>query len=129
MHRARSLSLWAWLNVIGLVLAAVGMVLQMAAGSELYPTVTGPIVLVLTAVLVAFGPGWTRYIGLLVPVVLGTGAIVAAAMTGTFIDQLIDVGNLPVVLGSVMHVLGLAAAVAGGVGALLDHPGTVGSER
>ncbi len=129
MRRVRQLSQWAWLNVVGLVLAALGMVLQIAAGSELYPTLTGPIVLVAAAVFVVLGPAWARYVGLIVPVVLGIGAIVASAMTGAFINQLIDFGNLPIVLGSVMHVLGLAAAIAGGVGVLVDNRGTVNSER
>jgi hypothetical protein len=53
--------------VTGLVLTAAGMLLQIAAGSELYPTYAGPIVLLAAAVIVAFGPGrWPSYVGLLV---------------------------------------------------------------
>jgi hypothetical protein len=36
------------------------MLVQIAAGSTLYPSVTGPIVLIVAAIFVAFGPGgWT----------------------------------------------------------------------
>jgi hypothetical protein len=120
MTRLMDLSRWSALNVIGLILAAAGMLVQMAAGSTLYPTVTGPLVLVATAALVVFGPlRWTRWIGLSVPLVLGIGAAVAATMTGTFVEQLTgrDAGLL---LGSWMHSIGLAAAVAGGVAVVVQ---------
>jgi hypothetical protein len=119
---ARRRSNAANLSVAGLVVTAAAMLLQIAAGSQLYPTLTGPIVLLATAAIVAFGPGrWTPYLGLVVPLVLGVGAIVAAVMTGDFIEQLTDVGNPGVLIGSVMHVIGLVAAVAGGVGMLLGR--------
>ena len=106
----------------GLVLTAAGMLLQMAAGSTLYPSLTGPIVLLATAVFVVFGPGrWTPWVGLLAPLVLAAGAIVAAVMTGEFIDQLTDTGAPVLLLGSLMHLIGLVAAVAGGVGMLLGR--------
>ena len=109
----------AKLSVAGLVLAAAGMLLQTIAGSTLYPSLAGPIVLLLTALLVVFGPArWTRYVALLIPLVLGLGALVAAAMTGDFIGQLTNIGNAGLVLGSWMHVAGLIAALAGGVGML-----------
>lgn len=118
------------LNVIGLVLAAAGMLLQIIAGSELYPTLSGPVILFGTAVFVAVGPGsWTRLVGTVVPLVLGVGAIVAAVMTGEFIDQLANTGNPAILLGSLMHVLGLTAAVAGGVGMLLARRTVVSVER
>ena len=130
MNRMRELSNWARLNVIGLVLTAVGMLLQIAAGSELYPSLTGPIVLLVAAGFVALGPGrWTPYVGLVVPLVLGVGAIVAAVMTSAFIEQLADIGNPAIVVGSLLHVIGLAAAVAGGVGMLRDRRGLVSVER
>ena len=130
MNRIRHLSNWARLNVIGLVLTATGMLLQIAAGSELYPSLTGPIVLVAAAVIVALGPGrWTPFVGVVVPLVLGTGAIIAAVMTGEFIDQLSTIANGALLLGSLMHVIGLAAAVIGGVAMMLDRPRMVSFER
>ena len=64
MNRVRSLSTVAKLNIAGLVLTAAGVVLQIAAGSELYPTIhPGPIVLLVGAVLVALGPRrWAPYV-------------------------------------------------------------------
>jgi hypothetical protein len=111
------------LNVAGLVLTAVGMVLQKVAGSDLYPTYTGPVVLVMTAIIVAtWQRRWTAYLGLLVPLVLGVGAAVAAVMTGDFIEQLTDLSQVGIFVGSIMHVVGLVAAVAGGVGVFRDRP-------
>jgi len=113
---------WALLSVIGLVVTATGMLVQVAAGSELYPSLTGPIVLVLAAVFVVFGPGrWAAWVGLVIPLVLGLGAIVAAVMTGEFTDQLTGIGNAAIFLGSWLHVIGLAAAATGGAGMLLDR--------
>ena len=112
--------------MIGLLLTAAGMLLQIAAGSELYPSFTGPIVLAAAAVFVALGPGrWTPYVAIIVPLVLGLGAIVAAVMTGEFIDQLTNLGNAPIVLGSLMHAIGLTAGVTGGVGMLRVRRGLV----
>ena len=69
----------AKLNVTGIVVTAAGMLLQIVPGSELYPTSAGPIALLAVAVIVAFvRRGWTAYVGLLVPLVLGVGAIIAA---------------------------------------------------
>lgn len=120
--RVSRLSSAARLNIVGLVVTAAAMLLQIAAGSTLYPSVTGPIVLVATALVVAFVPGrWTAYAGLIVPLVLGVGAIVAAVMTGGFIDQLRNPGNPGVFVGSLLHVVGLVAAVGGGVRMMLDR--------
>jgi hypothetical protein len=113
------------LNVAGLVLTAAGMFLQIAGGSGLYPSVAGPIVLLATAVVVALVPGrWTAWIGLLVPLVLGLGAIIAALMTGAFVAQLINLGLPLILLGSLMHVIGLVGAVVGGFGMLQQHART-----
>jgi hypothetical protein len=122
LESVRRLSIAAKLNVAGLVLTAVGMLLQIASGSTLYPSLSGPIVLIVAAVIVAFGPGrWTPYVGLVIPLVLGLGAIVAAVMTGEFIDQLTQTGRAGVLLGSFLHVIGLVAAVGGGVGMVLGR--------
>ena len=122
MNRVRQLSNAAKLNVAGLVVTAAGMLLQIAAGSTLYPSLAGPIVLLVTAVVVALWPGrWMAYVALVVPLVLGLGAIIAAVMTGEFIDQLTDVSRVGIFVGSLMHVIGLIAAVAGGVGMLLGR--------
>ena len=110
------------MNVAGLVLTAAGMLMQIAAGSTLYPSLTGPIVLIAAAIFVTFGPGrWTPWAGLVLPLVLGVGAIVAAIMTGGFIAQLTDAGKPALVLGSLVQVIGLIAAIGGGVVMVLDR--------
>jgi hypothetical protein len=117
---ARRLSNAARLNAVGLVLTATGMLLQIAAGSPLYPSLAGPVVLLAASAFVLFGPGrWTPYVGLLVPLVLGIGAIIAALATGAFVDQLTDVSQPVILVGSLVHVIGLFAAVVGGVGMVL----------
>jgi len=116
----------ARLNVAGLALTAAGMILQIAAGSALYPSLAGPVVLLIAAVIVAFGPSRTApYVGLLVPLVLGLGAFIAAVMTGEFVEQLTGVGNAGLVIGSIMHVVGLISALAGAVGMLRQRGGRV----
>ncbi len=117
MNPARRRSTMTRLTIAGLLTTAAAMLLQIASGSTLYPSVTGPIVLLLTALVVALVPGrWPAYVGLAVPLVLGLGAIVAAVMTGDFIDQLTDIGKPGVFVGSILHILGLIAAVAGAAG-------------
>ena len=126
----RRLSIASRLNVTGLVLTAGGMLLQIVSGSTLYPSLSGPIVLLAAAVIVAFGPGrWTPYVGLGVPLILGLGAIVAAVMTGEFIDQLTQTGRAGVLIGSLMHVIGLTAAVGGGVAMVRGRRGAAAVER
>ena len=116
LNRVRQLPNAAKLSVVGLVMTAAGMLLQIGSGSRLYPSFAGPIVLLLSALLVALlRRRWTAYLAFLVPLVLGLGAVVAALTSGEFIDQLTDVGDQGIFLGSVLHVIGLIAAVAGGV--------------
>jgi hypothetical protein len=117
----------AKLNAVGLVVTATGMVLQMASGSTLYPTLTGPIVLVAGAALVAFRPGgWTSYVGLVIPLVLGVGLAVSAVLSPAFVTQLTDLGSIGMAVGSMLHVAGLTASVIGGV-AMVRRPQGRGS--
>ena len=72
LNRVELLTNAAKLAVIGLIATAAGMLIQIAAGSKLYPSFAGPIVLLAAAVFVTFGPGrWTPYVALLLPLVLG----------------------------------------------------------
>ncbi|HEV8164553.1 MAG TPA: hypothetical protein VGR74_08915, partial [Actinomycetota bacterium] len=68
------------LNVAGMVTAAAGIIIQIGSGSELYPTIPpGPIILLAGAALVALGPWrWTPVVGVIVPLFLFVGAVVAA---------------------------------------------------
>lgn len=119
MDRLSLRSSAAKLNVTGLLVAAGGILLQIAAGSTLYPSFLGPAALLGTAVLAALVHGrWTSHVALLVPLLMGVGALI----TGDFIRQLTGFGEPAIVLGSVMHVIGLIAAVAGGSGMVLGSP-------
>jgi hypothetical protein len=119
LNRVSRLSNAAKLNAAGLVATSAGMLLQIVAGSRLYPSLSGPIVLLAAAVIVAFGPDrWAPWAGLLVPLVLGVGAIIASVMSSTFVDQLTNIGQAGLFVGSLAHVVGLIAAVGGGVGML-----------
>ena len=114
----------ARLNVAGLVLAAAGIALERGAGSSLYPTLALPVVLVVAAALVAFRPSrWTAYVGLIVSLVLAAGLIVSVALARTFLDQLTDTENPAILVGSILHVVGLVAAVAGGLAKVRRHHG------
>jgi len=110
----------AKLNVTGLLLGGAGILLQILAGSTLYPSLLGPGALLATAILVSLVHSrWTSYIALLVPLLMGIGALVTALITGDFTRQLTGFGEPAIVLGSVMHVIGLTAAVVGGVGIVM----------
>jgi len=118
----------AKLNVAGLLLTAIGMTLQKTSGSELYPSYTGPVVLVVTAVIVMLWPRrWVAYVALGVPLVLGVGLLVTALMTGDFPEQLAHANDAGVFGGSIMHVVGLVAAVAAGVVMVIGRPAPTAS--
>jgi hypothetical protein len=120
MDRITQLSTSAKLNVTGLVLTAAGMLLQIFAGSTLYPTISGPAAMLATAALVVLiRARWTSYVALIVPLLLGVGAFITALISGGFISQLTGFGEPAIVVGSVMHVIGIVAAVAGGLGMVL----------
>jgi hypothetical protein len=112
-----SLSGRARLNVAGLVLAAGGMVLQIAAGSDLFPGIPpGPIVLLAAAVVVTVGPkAWAPYIATVVPVFLIVGGVIASLVNGAFVDQLTGVEEPGILIGSWLQVGGLIAAFVGGM--------------
>jgi hypothetical protein len=117
VNRVASHSNAARLNVVGLVLAAIGIVLERSSGSELYPTLALPIVLLVGAAVVAFRPGrFSAYLGLVIALILAAGLTISALLSSEFFGQLIDVGNAGIVLGSVLHLVGLGAALVGGFG-------------
>jgi hypothetical protein len=108
------------LNVAGMAAAAIGIIIQIASGSELYPTVPpGPIILLAGAALVALGPWrWTPVVGVVVPLFLLVGAVIAAIVSGEFVDQLSDPGQVGVFAGDVLQLLGVITALVAGIIAL-----------
>jgi hypothetical protein len=55
--------------------------------------------------------------------------MIAAVMSGAFVSQLTDVSRVGILVGSLTHVVGLTAAVIGGVGMLQVRRGTAGRGR
>jgi hypothetical protein len=108
------------LNVIGMVAAAAGIIMQIASGSDLYPTIPpGPIILLVGAALVALGPWrWTPVVGVVVPLFLFVGAVMAAVNSGEFVDQLTDPGEVGIFAGDVLQLLGVITALVAGLVAL-----------
>lgn len=106
-----------WWSFAGLAAGAAGMVLQIAAGSELYPTIPpGPIILLTAAGLVGWGPKrWAPAIATIASGFVIVGGIIASIVSGEFVEQLADVGQTGVFLGSLMQVAGLVIAFTAGV--------------
>lgn len=105
------------INVVGLVLAAGGIVLQIGAGSDLYPTIPpGPVILGAGAAVVAAGPrSLAPYVATIVPAFVIVGGLIASVVNGAFVDQLSGVGQPGVLMGSWVQVVGLITAFAAGV--------------
>lgn len=120
MSERRSLSTPAKLNVAALAVTAAGMLLQITSGSALYPTIPpGPIIVLAGAGVVALGVRrWSPIIGLVVPLILTVGGIVAAASGNQFLDQLTEPAEPGIFVGTVVHLLGLIAALIAGAVAL-----------
>jgi hypothetical protein len=119
------------LNVIGMVAAAVGIIVQIASGSDLYPTIPpGPIILLCAAALVAVGRWrWTAVIGVAVPLFLVVGAVLAAFGSGRFGDQLTDPGHVGIFAGDVLQLLGMVTALIAGILAIRQSSPTGPSNR
>jgi hypothetical protein len=107
----------ARVNVGGLLVAAVGIVIQIAAGVD-YPTIPpGLIILLVTGGLVTFGRwAWTSLIGVLVPLFLFVGGI--AAPTGR--DNLAHPGDFGQFAGTLIQLVAVAVALAAGLLVLRD---------
>jgi hypothetical protein len=114
--RARSpLSDASRLNVAGMLVAVVGIVIQIVTGVD-YPTVPpGPIVLLVAAGIVAVGRWrWSPIVGVVVPAFLLVGGTIA----GFANDELWDPGEPGQFFGLVVQAVGVIAALIGGVRAL-----------
>jgi hypothetical protein len=103
------------LTVAGLVVAAAGIVIQIAAGAE-YPTVPpGLIILLAAAGLVALSTRWrwTTIVGVIVSLFLLVGGALAPQARA----QLGDPGQVGVFIGTVIQLLALVVALVAGVAA------------
>lgn len=114
--RARSpLSNASRMNVAGMLVAVVGIVIQIVTGVD-YPTIPpGPIVLLVAAGIVAVGRWrWSPIVGVVVPAFLLVGGTIA----GFANDELWDPGEPGQFFGLVVQAVGVIAALIGGVRAL-----------
>jgi hypothetical protein len=113
------------LLVVGLVVAAAGMLVQYASGVE-YPTIPpGPIIALAAAAVVAFGP-WRRapVVGLVAAVFISLGGVIATIAGNGFTEQLSDPGALGGFFGTLVQIAGLLIAVAAGVVAVRPSVGS-----
>jgi hypothetical protein len=97
----------ARLLVVGLV-AAAGMLIQYASGVE-YPTIPpGPIIALVAAAVVAFGP-WRRapVLGLVAAVFISLGGVIATIAGNGFTPQLGDPGAVGGFVGTLVQIAGL----------------------
>jgi hypothetical protein len=119
------------LNVTGMVAAAAGITIQIASGSDLYPTIPpGPIILLAGAALVVLGPWrWTPLVGVVVPLFLLVGATIAAVVSGEFVDQLTDPGEAGIFAGDVLQLVGVITALVAGMVALRQSSRTRTGDR
>ena len=127
LSRSRSLSAPGRLTVAGLVAAAAGIVIQIAAGAE-YPTVPpGLVILLVAAGLVALGGRWrwTPLVGVVVALFLLVGGVLAPQAR----EQLGDPGAVGVFVGTVIQLLALVVALIAGVAATRQSYRTRPSNR
>ena len=106
----------AVLNVVGLVVAAAGIMIQNVSGVD-YPTVPpGPIILLAAAAVVAFGP-WRRspLVGLVAALFLSIGGAIATIAGNGFSETLGDPGQVGGFADAVVQIVGLAIALPAGI--------------
>ena len=106
----------AMLNVVGLLVAAAGIMVQYVSGVD-YPTVPpGPIILLAAAAVVAFGPWrWAVRVGLGAALFLSIGGAIATIAGNGFNETLGDPGQLGGFVGAVIQIVGLAIALPAGI--------------
>ena len=106
----------AMLNVVGLVVAAAGIMIQYVSGVD-YPTIPpGPIILLAAAAVVAFGPwSWAVRVGLGAALFLSIGGAIATIAGKGFGETLGDPGEVGAFAGAVTQIVGLAIALPAGI--------------
>lgn len=86
MNRRNSLSFSGKATVVALLVAAVGIVIQIVSGVDFPPIPPGPIILLVAAGLVAFGPWrWAPVVGVAVGLFLLVGFF-ASGQVGPLFD-------------------------------------------
>ena len=112
MKDQHQLSLASKLNAAGLVLFALGIIMQVAAGVSDYPPIPlGIIVCMAVAGFVVFGyrSRWSAGVGLLLPLILFVGTLASG-----WLSRLVDPTSIGYP-GIVVQMLGLALALTAGI--------------
>ena len=106
----------AKLNIAGLVVAAAGIMIQYVSGVD-YPTIPpGPIILLVAAAVVAFGPWrWSPVVGLVTAVFVSIGGVIATIVGNGFTPQLSDPSAVGGFAGTLVQIAGLVIALAAGI--------------
>ena len=125
MNTLKSLPLARLVNVVALLAAAGGIVVQVLAGVD-YPTIPpGPFILVAAAGLVALGPWrWGRIAAIAVPAFVLIGGTIAFIAGGVIRDSLADPGDIAPFVGTIVQLVALAIALAAGIAATRTGPAT-----
>ena len=110
-----ALSSASWMNIDGMLVAVVGILIQIATGVD-YPTIPpGPIILLVAVAIVALGGWrWSPIVGVIVPAFMLVGGTIA----GIANDELWDLGEPGQVFGLLVQTGGVVAALIGGIRAL-----------
>jgi hypothetical protein len=106
----------ARLNVLGLVVAAAGIMIQFVSGED-FPTIPpGPIILLVAAAVVAFG-SWRRapVVGLVAAAFISIGGVTATIAGDGFNATLGEPGGVGGFVGALVQIAGLAIALPAGV--------------
>lgn len=113
MNTRTPLSLGGKLTILGLILAAAGISILFITNSVAVPALAiGPILLLVVAGLVAFGPWrWTPIAGVLVALFILGGAFIAPGLFA----RLSNPAQLGGFVGTWIQVLGLLTALVAGI--------------
>jgi hypothetical protein len=106
----------ARLNAAGLAVAAAGIMIQYVSGVD-FPTIPpGPIILLVAAAVVVFGP-WRRAaaVGLVAAAFVSLGGAIATIAGNGFSETLGDPGEVGGFVGAVVQLAGLMIALPAGV--------------
>jgi hypothetical protein len=116
MNGRGSLPAAGMVTMVGLVMAAVGIAIQIVSGVDAYPTIPpGLVILLVAAGLIALGGRrrWVPLLGAAVALFILFGAVVAPGTA----DRLARPGEAGAFAGTVIQVLGLVVALLAGIGA------------
>ena len=110
-----ALSSASWMNIDGMLVAVVGILIQIATGVD-YPTIPpGPVILLVAVAIVALGRWrWSPIVGVIVPAFM----LVGGAIAGIANDELWDLGEPGQIFGLLVQTGGVVAGLIGGIRAL-----------